>query len=104
MAGEDLLRPVELLEEHAAAEEMRPGHRAQGQHLIGPVDDRAPEPLGAADGEGEIGDAAVAPFGQPLGQFAARPLGAASVEGHEAGTGGQRAEDQLGLARLQLGR
>ncbi len=29
MAGEDLLRPIKLLEEHAANQEMRPGHRPQ---------------------------------------------------------------------------
>ena len=104
VAGEDLLRPVELFQQHAAAQQMRPGHRAQGQHLIGPVDDGGPEPLGAANREGEGGDAGIAPFPEPVGEIAARPLPAAGVEGNEAGGGGQRGEDQLGLAPLQFGR
>src|SRR5580700_592223 len=102
MAGEDLLRPVELLQQHAADEEMRPGHHTQRQHRVGALDNGGPEPLGTADREGYGADTAVAPGPEPVGQFTARPFGATLVERDETGAGGQRGEGQLGLARLQL--
>src|SRR5579862_7516308 len=34
MAREDLLRAVDLLQKHRAGQEMRPGHRAQGQFRL----------------------------------------------------------------------
>ena len=60
MAGVDLLRPVELLQQHAAHEEVRPGHRAQRDDRVGALEDRGREPFRAADREGEGGSAAVA--------------------------------------------
>ena len=63
-----------------------------------------PEPVGAADREGQRGGAGVAPAGEPVGQLPAAPGRAALVERDEPGTRRQRGEDQLGLALLQLGR
>ena len=39
VAGEDLLRPVELFEQHAAHQQVRPSHRPEREHRVGAVDD-----------------------------------------------------------------
>jgi hypothetical protein len=51
MAGEDLLGAVELLQQQAAHQEMRPGHRAQRYDRVGAIDHGLPEPVRAADRE-----------------------------------------------------
>jgi hypothetical protein len=83
---------------------MRPGHRAQREHRIRLLDDGAPQPLGAADREGQRRDATIAPLAEPFGEIAARPRLAALVERDEARACRQRGEDQLRLARRQLRR
>jgi hypothetical protein len=93
VAGEDLLRAVELFEQHAAHQQMRPGHRTQRQHRVGALDDRTAEPLGAADREGERRGTLVAPRRKPFGEVATRPVRPALVERDEPGAGWQRAED-----------
>ena len=103
MAGVDLLRPVELLQEHAAHKQVRPGHHAEREDRIGALDDRGPKPLGAADREGEGACAAVAPSREPVGEIAARPGRALWVERDEPGAGRPGGEDQLGLAQLERG-
>ncbi len=103
MAGVDLLRPVELLQQHAAHEEVRPGHRAQRDDRIGVLDDRGSEPLGAADREGEGRAAAIAPLREPVGEIPAGPGRALPVERDEPGAGGPGGEDQLGFAQLERG-
>ena len=99
----DLLGTVELFEEHAAREQMWPGHAAQRDDRIGALDNRRPEPLGAADREGEGGGAAVAPGSEPVGEIAAGPGRALLVERDEPGAGGPGGEDQLGFAQLERG-
>src|SRR5690242_18675505 len=42
MPGVDLLGAVELFEEHAAHEKMRPGHRAERHYRIGALDNGGP--------------------------------------------------------------
>ena len=103
MTGVDLLRPVELLQQHAAHEEVRPGHRAQRDDRIGVLDDRRSEPLGAADREGEGRAAAIAPLREPVGEIPAGPGRALPVERDEPGAGGPGGEDQLGFAQLERG-
>ena len=44
---------------------------AEGQAKVGPVEHRRAEAVGAADGEDEVGDAVVAPAGDPFGEGAA---------------------------------
>src|SRR5262249_18519788 len=101
VAGEDLLRAVQLFEQHAAHHQMRPGHRAERDGRVGAGKDRLAESVGAADREGERGCAPVAPAGEPVGEVAAGPGAAALVERNQPGAGRHRAEDQFGLARLQ---
>src|SRR5271155_3939107 len=80
---------------------MRPGHRSEGQDEVGAVANGFGETIGAADREGEFRRTPIAPGGDPLGQCAARPLGAALVEGDERDTRRQRAEDQFALAGFE---
>ena len=101
MAGEDLPGAIDLLQEHDAGKQMRPGHRSERKDRPGTVEDGAVETVGAADRKGEFGKAAVAPLRDPFGESAARPREAALVEGDEAGIGRQGRQDQLGFARLQ---
>ena len=57
MAGEDLLRPVELLEQHAAHQKMRPGHRVRA--TAGPPPGRGPrrsKPSAPPISESEFGE------------------------------------------------
>ena len=96
----NLLRPVELFEQHAADEEMRPSHRPQRQYRRGAVEDSGPEPLGTADRKRQLRHSAVAPDGEMVGEFAARPRGTARVEGDQRRSGRQCLKNQLGLARL----
>lgn len=93
VAGEDLLGPVKLLEQHAARQQMRPGHRPERHDRIGARDDRGAEPLRAADREGERTGAAVAPARETVGESAAGPGGAALVERNEPGAGRQPGKD-----------
>jgi hypothetical protein len=99
VAGEDLLRAVELFQQHAAHQQMRPSHRAQRQHRVGALDNRAAEPLGAADREGECCGTLVTPRREPFGELAARPARPALIERDKPGARGQCREDEFGLAR-----
>ncbi len=103
MAGVDLLGAVELFEEHAAREQMRPGHPAERDDRIGVLDNPGREALGAADRKGEQGGAAVAPGREPVGKIPAGPGRALLVERDEPGAGGPGGEDQLGFAQLERG-
>ena len=75
MAGENLLGAVKLLQQQAARQKMRPGHRAKRQCRVGAVEDFAAEAISAADRKGEFcytpaapcGRAAVLPTGSPHG-------------------------------------
>ena len=101
MAGENLLGAVKLLQQQAARQKMRPGHRAKRQCRVGAVEDFATEAIGAADRKGEFCYTPAAPCGEPVGKTAARPHGAALVEGDQPRPGRQCTEDQCRLARLQ---
>jgi hypothetical protein len=101
MAGEDLLGAVELFEQHAPDQQVRPSHRAQRQDRLGAVEDRRGETIGAADREGKFGYTLVAPTCEPVGETTARPRRATFVEGDKVRSGRQSPEDQRGLARLQ---
>lgn len=100
--GENLLGAVELFEQQAANQQMRPSHRPERQHGIGALDDHGTEAVGAADRKGDRRNAAVAPHGKAIGELAAGPGGAPLIERDEAGIGGQRRQNQLGLALFQL--
>ena len=64
VAGKDLLGAVELFQEHAARQQMRPGHGTQGQHELGFVPHLIGEAVGAADEKRQIGGPGVAPLGE----------------------------------------
>ena len=101
MSGEDLLGTVELLEQQAAHQQMRPRHRAERHYRLGAVENFGAETIGAADREGELRYALVAPRREPVGEPAARPHGTALIEGDQPRPGRQCPEDQSRLARLQ---
>jgi hypothetical protein len=67
MAGENLLCAVELFEEQASDQQMRPGHRPEREGHIGPVEDCRVETISAAYREGELRHTLVAPGCSPLG-------------------------------------
>jgi hypothetical protein len=104
MAGEDLLGPVELLQQHAARQKMRPGHPAKRQSRIGAVEDFGAEAVGAANRKSKFCYTRKAPGSELVGKIAARPHCAALVEGDQPRPGRQYAEDQCRLARFQRGR
>ena len=104
MTGKDLLRPVQLFEQHAARQQMRPSHLSKREHGIGAGNDGAPETVCATDREGHGAGAGVAPVSQALGEFDATPACAALIERDQPGPARQCGEDQLGFARFQLGR
>lgn len=99
--GEDLLGAIELLEQHAAGEQMRPCHRSERHDCMGATKDRGVEPIHAADGEGKLRAALITPGGNTIGQSAAGPSATALVEGNKRSAGRQCAEDQLALACFQ---
>ena len=49
----DRLGAIQLFRQHGAYEEMRPGHRTERKHVVGPVNDRGVEALSAADLEAD---------------------------------------------------
>src|SRR4051794_17118279 len=53
MAKRNRLRAIELLRQHGAYQEMRPGRRAERQHKVGPVDHRPIQPLSPANQEAD---------------------------------------------------
>ena len=72
-------------------------------YRVGALDDGGPEPVGAADREGDGAGAGIAPARQAIGEFDAAPGRAALVERDQPRARRQRGEDQLGFARFQLG-
>jgi len=93
VTGEDLLRAVELFQQHRADEEMRPGHRAEGENCIGVVENRLAEPFRAADREGDRSDAPIAPGGEAVGEVATRPWLSPRIERDENCAGGTSGKD-----------
>lgn len=93
MASEDLLCAVELFEQHASDQQMRPGHRAEREDHVCTVENCPVEAIGPADRKDQLGPTLVAPGGDPFGQCATRPLAAPLVERDERDAGRQRATD-----------
>lgn len=99
---EDLLRPVELLAEHGADHEMRPGHGTEGKKIIGAFAHRLAVTVGAADEEGD-GRSGLPPTCDVVGEIDAGEALAALVEGDRDGAVGQASEEQFALAASTLG-
>src|SRR5438552_19184411 len=66
LAGENLVSPKELLEQHDPRQLVREGERSEGDAGVGPVANRAGHAEGATDDEEEIA-AGVAPLLQKAG-------------------------------------
>lgn len=98
MAGENLLSAIELLEQHAAGEQMRPCHRAERQDRIGAAENGCIQPIRPANGKSEFRCAAIAPAGNAIGQSAARPRRTALVKGDQGNARRQRANQPLALS------
>ena len=103
VTGKDLLCAVQLLEQHAAHQQVRPRHRSEREHRGGALDHGGPEPVGAADRKGGTTGAGITPVSQAFGEFEAAPGRAALVECNQPGPARQRGKDQFGLARFQFG-
>ena len=71
MTGEDLLRTIELLQQHATDEQMRPCHGSERCDRMGTVENGGTEPVGTADGEGQLGPALITPSGDAIGERSA---------------------------------
>ena len=100
VAGEDLLRAVELFQQHAANQKMRPSHRPQRHGRLGMFEDRGAKTLRPADRESEFTGAAVAPVRHLTCKIAARPQSAVLIEREERDARRQRLQDQFGFAFL----
>ena len=72
VAGEDLLGAVKLLQQHAARQKMRPGHRAKRQCRVGALEDFDAESICTADRKGKFGHTLVAPCREPLDRKSTR--------------------------------
>jgi hypothetical protein len=57
--------------------------------------------IGAADRKSDFGRTSIAPYGNPVGEHAARPLAAALVEDDERDAGRQCAKDQVALSAFE---
>ena len=101
VTGEDLLGAIELLEQHAANQQMGPRHRSEGQGRVGAVENRGTVTIGPANREGELRQTLVAPSSYPIGKSTARPRDAPLIEGDKRDAGRQGTEDQFGLARWE---
>lgn len=101
--SEDLLRAVELLTQHRADQEVRPGQGSKRQKVVGARPDRIAMAVGAADEEGD-GRCCTLPFGDQLGEIRARDVLAALIEGNDECSVGESGEEQVTLARLALRR
>ena len=93
VTGEDLLRAVELFQQHRADEEMRTGHRAEGENCIGVVENRLAKPFSAANRKSDGGTAVIAPGGEAVSQVAARPWLSPRIERDENCAGGTSGKD-----------
>jgi hypothetical protein len=71
MPSKDLLGAIELLQQHAANQEMRPRHPPERQCRGGAVEDRGAQTIGSADREGEFAHTLVTPRGEPISEIAA---------------------------------
>src|SRR5579872_280060 len=104
MAGNQLLRAVDLLDKQAARQEMWPGHIAKRQHQPGLLEQRLTMSVGASDQESGIGDSLIPPLLQLACEGLARELLAATIEGDQQRSLGNGGKEELALALDQLRR
>jgi hypothetical protein len=103
VASEDLLRAIDLFEQHPARQQMRPSHRAERQHERCLLDDALVKTLGTADDKSEIGSG-LAPRVEALGKIGTLELRSAPIKCGQYGAFGHGVEKKLRLARLHLAR
>jgi len=104
VAGEDLLRAIKLLNEHAPDEKMRPGHGAERELQGRLLAHRRGQAVGAADEEGDIADAIAPPALKPLGERVAGQDGAVFVERDDHRARRHRGEQECAFALFQFRR
>ena len=102
MAGEDLLGPVELLDQEGADQQMGPGHGAKGQLRGGVGPQIRVQPVGAADQKGDRAVAGGAPLFQTGGETRTVQGVPAFVEGDHRRPAGQGGAQQIGLGPRKL--
>ena len=94
---------IDLLGQHGAGEEVRPGQMPERQHVIGARDHRRVQPFGAADQEAHR-PAAGQPAFQQARQFLAVRHRASAIERHDECRVGQRGQQRLAFPPLHFGR
>lgn len=87
VVGKDRARPPELLGEHRARHEMRPGRLAEGDRQVRARPLRVGETVRRADQEADFANALVLPVADPAGQIDGAQLPARLVERHDFRTG-----------------
>ena len=100
MAGENLLRAVKLLSQHAAHNEMWPGGAPEGEDQI-----RAPpyifrQSVGAADHEGYVADPGIPPVANPRRQVFAAKVAASLIQRCDYRAVRYRGQDRFAFPRL----
>ncbi len=98
-AGENGGGAIDLLGEHDPRQGVRPGRRTEGQALGGGGQDLFIEPIGAADGEGEVVGSLVAQPGEKPRKSARGDGAAAFIAGDEADAT-RAGEDGFAFRRL----
>src|SRR5947209_7540894 len=87
MPGKNRDRPIDLFEYHDSHELMRPGCPTEGEAKVGSGPQTLGKPVGTPEEEKHALPILSAPCAQPPGQFRAREVLSAFIEGHEQAIG-----------------
>lgn len=83
VAGQNLLRPVNLLQKHDSCKHVRPGLHTQAHYQPGPGPDVVIQAFGTADHKLDIGPAGVLEFFKCFGKFEASEILAALIQDND---------------------
>ena len=100
VSGKDLLRPVELLRQHAANQEMRPSSTPERKHKISFLANLVGQTVRASDSEDKIAYPGIAPRSNFLRQRAAGHVSAAFIKRYEDGPIGYSRQNGLTLTLI----
>jgi hypothetical protein len=102
LAGEDLVRPKELLQQHHTRELVWKRERSERKPLIGPLAHARVEAEGASDHEAEVAPGAAALL-EPVSERGARQRLTLAIERSQERPSGNASQDRLRLAGKVLG-
>ena len=104
VSGKDLLRPVELLRQHAAHQEMRPGSTPKRKNQISFLANLVGQTVRAANCEGKVAYTGIPPSADFLRQHTAGHVAAAFIKRQEDGPIGYSRQNGLTLTLLTAAR